>query len=114
MGLVVSILIFLVLISSLIKTISRIRLGDQLIQKTNQKLSKIEKENKKLEEMASLVQSEEYMEKQFRDKLGLVKEGEIVLVLPEADILRKLAPVVPKDEEVPLKPNWRKWVDLFL
>ena len=89
-------------------------MGDDLIKKTATKLEKIDEENKKLAEQAELIQSEEFMEKQLRDNLGLAKEGEIVLVLPEADILRKLAPVVPKDEEEPLKPNWRKWMDLFI
>ncbi len=114
MGLVGGIAIFIGLASSLVKSIKRIRVGDDLIKRTSLKLEKLEEENKKLATQTEVIQSEEFMEKQLRDKLGLAKEGEIVLVLPEADILRKLAPVIPKDEEVPLKPNWKKWLDLFI
>ena len=114
MGLVGGIAIFIGLTSSLIKSIKRIRMGDDLIKKTAVKLEKLNEENKKLALQAEVVQSEEFMEKQLRNKLGLAKEGEIILVLPEADILRKLSPIVPKDEEAPLKPNWQKWIDLFI
>ena len=114
MGLVGGIALFLILASSLIKSIKRIKMGDDLINKTSLKLEKLDEENKKLAEQAEIIQSEEFMEKQLRDKLGLAKEGEIVLVLPEDDILRKLAPIIPEEEDFKPKPNWQKWVDLFI
>jgi cell division protein FtsB len=114
MGLVGSIAIFLVLASSLVKSLKRIQIGDSVIEKTKVKISKVEEENKRLEDQLNVVKSEEYSEKQLRDKLGLAKEGEIILVLPEADIVRKLSPQIPEEEEVKPKPNWQKWLDLFM
>lgn len=113
MGLVGGIVVFVILISSLIKSISRIKVGDSVIEKTKVKIEKAEAENAKLAEQLKITQSEEFLEKQLRDKLGLAKEGEIILVLPEADIVRKLAPQIPIEIEIKPKPNWQKWVDLF-
>lgn len=112
-GFVFLLIIFVVLVSSFIKSIKRIKEGDVLIEKTNIKLEKLNQENKKLEDQLKITQSEEFVEKQLRDKLGLAKEGEIILVLPDNETLKKLAPVMPSEEEIILKPNWMKWIDLF-
>lgn len=113
MGLVLPILVFTILASSLFKSVSRIKQGDEIIKKTETRLEKLNEENKKLEEQVQIVSSPEYVEKQLRDKMGLVKEGEIVLVLPEPEIVKKLAPKLSFNEVVPLKPNYQKWFDLF-
>lgn len=113
MGLVGSIVVFAILASSMLKSLKRIKEGDILIEKTKSRLEKINEENKKLSEQLQITESEDFIEKQLRDKLGLAKEGEIILVLPEPEIVKKLAPVLPKDEEVKLKPNWQKWLELF-
>ena len=113
MGLVGSVAIFIVLASSMVKSLRRIKEGDVIIEKTNSRLEKINEENKKLSEQLQVTQSEEFLEKQLRDKLGLAKEGEKVVVLPESDIVRKLAPVIPQEEEIKPKPNWQKWIDLL-
>lgn len=113
MGLVAAVVIFMVLASSLIKSLRRIKEGNTVIEKTKIKLLKINEENKKLAEQLEITQSEEFIEKQLRDKLGLAKVGEIVLVLPEASIVKKLSPIIPEEEEVKPKSNWQKWVELF-
>lgn len=113
MGLVGGITVFLTLTSSSLKSLKRIKEGDLLIEKTRVRLEKINQENQKLTEQLQISQSEEFVEKQMRNKLGLAKEGEIIIVLPEPEIVRKLAPTLPQDEEVKLKPNWQKWLDLF-
>jgi len=113
MGLVGSVAIFIVLASSMVKSLRRIKEGDVIIEKTQSRLEKINEENKKLSEQLQVTQSEEFLEKQLRNKLGLAKEGEIILVLPEASVVRKLSPIIPEEEEVKPKPNWKKWLELF-
>ena len=113
MGLVASVIVFFVLASSLIKSIKRIQMGDTVIEKTKIKIEKVNEESKKLSEQLKITQSEEFLEKQLRNKLGLAKEGEIILVLPEASVVRKLSPIIPEEEEVKPKPNWKKWLELF-
>ena len=112
-GLIASVVIFLILVSSLIKSLKRINEGKALVKRNEAKLEKIQKENERLEEQLKIIQSDEFVEKQLRNKLGLVKEGEIVVVLPEADIVKKLSPIIPEEEEAKPKPNWQKWMELF-
>src|SRR3989339_2001789 len=104
-GLIASVVIFLILVSSLIKSLKRINEGKALVKRNEAKLEKIQKENERLEEQLKIIQSDEFVEKQLRNKLGLVKEGEIVIVLPEDDIVKKLSPVIPEEEEIKPKPN---------
>lgn len=113
MGLVGALVVFLILASSMLKSLKRIREGDVLIEKTRVRLEKIDQENQKLTEQLQMTESEEFVEKQMRNKLGLAKEGEIIIVLPEPDIVKRLVPILPKDEEIRLKPNWQKWLELF-
>ncbi len=84
-----------------------------LLEKNRQNLTKIWEENKKLEQQLEILKSDFYIEKQLRDKLGLAKEGEIILVLPEPEIVKKLAPKLPEPVVVKPKPNWQKWLEIF-
>lgn len=113
MGLIAGVVVFLTLISSLFKSVTRIKVGNALIEKTKVKIEKSEAENQKLEEQLKITQSEEFMEKQLRNKMGLAKEGEIILVLPEADIVKRLSPQIPIEEDIKPKSNLQKWVELF-
>jgi cell division protein FtsB len=113
MGLIASVAVFAILASSMVKSVKRIKMGDDLIAKTKQKVQKQDEENKKLAEQVNIFQSQDFLEKQLRNKLGLAKEGEIILVLPEPDIVKKLAPQIPEEEEIKPKPNWQKWVEMF-
>lgn len=112
-GLLSALAMFLVLLSSLIKSVKRINEGQNIIEKNKVRLEKINEENEKLKAQVNTIQSDEYMEKQLRDKLGLAKEGEIVIVMPEAEIVKKLSPVIPEEEVIKPKTNWQKWMELF-
>lgn len=112
-GLLGSLTLLLVLFSSLFKSIARINEGKKIVLKDKIKLEKIVSEKNKLEEQLKITESEAYVEKQLRNKLGLVKEGEVVVVLPEASIVKKFAPQVPEDEVAKPKSNWQKWLELF-
>lgn len=105
--------LILLLVLNLAKDVGRARDIDEQINDEKLKLAKIEAENKRLELELARAQSENFIEKQVRDKLGLGREGEAIVVLPDAETLRKLAPVI-KTEEVKLPdPNWLKWKKLF-
>ncbi len=112
-GLATALVLFLILLSSLTKSLKKLKEGENQISKNEIKLEKIRQENERLSSQLKIVQSDEYLEKQLRDKLGLAKEGEIVLVLPEASVVKKLSPQIPEEEEVKPKPNWQKWLELF-
>ena len=110
--------LFLLLISialslSLYRSITRTGAVNLGIEEAQEQVDKLKEENQRLEEKIKAVRNIEFVEKQLRDKLGLAKEGEIVIVLPEDDVLRKLAPKIEEVEEVLPDPNWKKWAKMF-
>jgi cell division protein FtsB len=98
---------------SLLSGISRMKNVNSRIDREEEKVEKLKKENEDLQRELEFVQSEEYIEKQLRDNLGLAKEGETVVILPDEDIVRKFAPRNDKEEEILPDPNWKKWMKLF-
>ncbi len=109
------IVLVLVLFFSLVRNVLVLKSANSKIAASKEDLEKIKRENLELVEKARYIQSEEFLEKQLRDKLGLGKIGETVVVLPDRETLKKLSP--SWDEEEPLvlpDPNWKKWLKLFL
>lgn len=107
------IFIFLLMLTSLIRNILRAVEADKRIEKMQSRVGKLKEENEALKEELAVTKSEESIEKQLRDKLGLAKEGEIVIVLPDEEILESLAPSLEEEEETLPDPNWKKWLKLF-
>jgi len=105
--------LFLVLSISLIRNVIKISQAGKVVGEASLRVEILKEENLKLQERLSEVQGEAYVEKELRDKLGLAKEGETVLVLPEEDIVRSLAPKLTEEEETLPDPNWKKWLKLF-
>ncbi|OGM84628.1 hypothetical protein A2376_03270, partial [Candidatus Woesebacteria bacterium RIFOXYB1_FULL_47_31] len=85
---------------SLVRNVSKIADAEKRISKAQERVEKLRKENEETERRLAEVKGEEYIEKQLRDKLGLAKEGEIVVVLPDEETLRKIAPGIAEEEDV--------------
>ena len=96
-GLAAWVLAIFLLVSTL-RNIARVRAINSLVQDEKDKVEQMKAENAKLQAQIAQTQGEAFIEKQIRDKLGLAKAGEAVVVLPDADILRKLAPETPVEE----------------
>jgi cell division protein FtsB len=107
------ILLSVLLVISLARNILKITSADKKIEESESELEELKIESQELKVEVKALQSEEHIEEQLRDKLGLAKEGEIVLVLPDEEILKKLAPRQVNEEEALPNPLWKKWLDLF-
>ena len=106
------IIFFMLFISSLSQTSKKIQKVNLEVTLREEELKKLKEEQSELKIKLEEITSQEYIERQLRNELGLTKENEIVLVLPPDDILIKLLPVV-EEEVVEIKPNWRKWAEVF-
>lgn len=71
-------------------------------------LSNRTKENKKLEEELQQIGTDQYAEKIARDTLGLVKEGEAIVILPGTG--SRNSNQKAGSERI---SNWEKWWQLF-
>ncbi len=98
---------------SLARNIVSFTSAKRKLSQESEKIAKLEKEVQIVEQQVKSVKKEEFVEKEARDKLGLAKEGEIVIVLPEDTVLAQLAPKIPQADEFLPEPNWKKWANLF-
>jgi len=105
--------LILILVLSVARNVSRdVQVGKQ-IQAEKAKIAKMQADNQKLEEELTQTQNPSFIEKEVRDKLGLGKTGEAIVVLPDEDTLRNLAPQMPVEINTLPDPNWVKWKKLF-
>ena len=112
-GIVTWILIVL-LLGSTVKNLQKVTGIRNAVQAEKQKVEKMKEDNAALQAQIAQIQSPEFIEGQIRNKLGLVKPGEAIVVLPDADTLRKLAPQMPVEVETLPDPNWKRWMKLFI
>jgi cell division protein FtsB len=98
---------------SLIRNVFRILAASKRIDEAKGRVERLADENEELKRQLALTQSEAFIETQFRDRLGLSKDGEIIVVLPDEETLRKIAPTTPEEEETLPDPPWKKWLKLF-
>ena len=107
--LVLAIIVGIILVVNSIKKLLTFRTTTQKVAEAQMRLEALREENKKLKEQLEYTKSEEFREREIRDKLGLVKEGEAMVVLPkENDENSKLETRNSKP-----RPNWQKWWNLF-
>jgi len=91
---IVFIVISLLMLASLSRNIIKVREAKERLKEKEEYIEKIKGENEE-------------------DKLGLAKEGETIIVLPDEETIRKFAPSDEKEEEILPDPNWKKWLKLF-
>ena len=110
---IVYIIISLLMLASLARNIIKVRGAKERLKEKEDRIEKIRRENEELSQKAETFKSDEFIEKQLRDKLGLAKEGEMIVVLPDKETIKKFAPNDEKEEEILPDPNWKKWLKLF-
>jgi len=107
------IIFFVLLTLSLARNVVRILRAGEKVTEAEARVEKLKKENEELKKRLDTVGSEEYIEKQLRDNLGLARQEEIVIVLPDEETLRALAPRTQSEQEVLPDAIWKKWMNLF-
>lgn len=96
----------------LVKNIFKLFSVEDRIEGIKDKIVLEEKEREDLLRRNDEINTPGFIEEEARDKLGFVKEGEVVVVLPPDDYLRSLVPRLEEESSVDL-PNWIKWWKLF-
>jgi cell division protein FtsB len=107
-------IIILLLIVSLGRNITRTIDVQKRIEKKEQEIQKLQDRNEELKQELTVLSSDQFTESQLRDKLGLAKEGEYIIILPDDEVLKTLLPEKEIEPETLPLPTWEKWLDLFL
>lgn len=85
--------------------------ASQRINKEKEKIAQLTQKNEELREKLKEIQTEEFVEREARDSLGLAKEGETVVVIEEESITGSTGTTsITGGEDLPV---WRQWVRLF-
>ena len=74
-------------------------------------LGRIQDENKWLQSEFEYAQSPEFIEQEARNRLGLGREGEEVVLLPKSQI--SSPNIQTKEEKEEILTNWKRWWRLF-
>ena len=72
-------------------------------------VDRLNKDNQNLEELISYFQTDEFKEKEAKDKLNLVKKGEKVVFLKEKEVIKKKEMPDQKPEVTVDRPNYYYW-----
>ncbi|MBI2011254.1 septum formation initiator family protein [Candidatus Daviesbacteria bacterium] len=107
---VITLLIILVIISLGRQIIGALQAGDRL-DTTTERLVRLQQENRLLKEKLKDTQRLDFIEEQARDKLGLAKENEVIVIIPESEV-KKVLSLNKGKEEIKLS-NWQGWLKLF-
>jgi cell division protein FtsB len=78
------------------------------ITQAQKELSFQKQENQRLKAVLSYSQTQEFIEKEARDKLFMVKEGEQKVLIPQESENSNGNPPSGGND-----PNWKKWWNLF-
>lgn len=98
---------------SLFRNILKVNEAKNRVQREKERVVKLEQEGKILEEELKKMQGNEFLESQLRDKLGLAKKGESVVILPDPETLKSLVPEIPDEKDYLPDPPYIKWLKLF-
>ena len=104
------ILVVLVIAYNLIiQIMASTKSGERLSEAANV-VYKLEIKNKQLKDKLSQIQSPQFIEQEARNKLGLAKKGETLVVIPE----EKLKSVLGTSQSAMIRlPNWLGWLKVF-
>lgn len=103
----VLILGLLLLIRNLAISLGSILRNARAAEALKEKLVAKKRENQFLSQRLYIVQKNEFIAQEARQKLGLVKKGEYIIIAPPP-------PQKAETKSVPEDANWEKWLKLFL
>ena len=106
----VSMLLFAAyLIISLSRSLWDLWQKQENLLKAQTNVERLRQENNRLQSELEYVQTDEFVEREAREKLKLVKPNETVVLIPENVLRAATASAVP----TPAPPNWEQWMRLF-
>ena len=103
------VLVSIILVVNSTKRILTFRATSMKVTEVQTRLDELRRENEALKKELEYKKSDEFAEEEIRNKLGMVKEGETVVIIPKEED----QPSSAKAIEGKQKPNWEKWRDLF-
>lgn len=108
-----NVILFLAVIVTLVLAVNSYRrIGDfrsaaKTVDERQAYLEDLKKKNEELKKELEYKESTQFAELEIRNKLGLAKPGETVVMVPKEETKNQ------KPETRDQRPNWRKWKELL-
>ncbi|KKR76838.1 MAG: hypothetical protein UU21_C0003G0031 [Candidatus Levybacteria bacterium GW2011_GWA2_40_8] len=102
---VISVIVLLVVINNLARSIYDLLKKQDIITSAQTQFEEEKFENEELRRELAKIDNKDFIEKEARDKLFLVKPDEKEVILPETETQTK--------EEKKESPNYQKWLEIF-
>jgi cell division protein FtsB len=109
---ILPILVGILLIISLSRDLQQLLEARERIEKEQEEVEFLEAEQQELAQELEYVMSDEFVEKEAREKLLMSRPGETVILLP-SEGENETDQDNDQDDEKRLA-NWEKWIQLFL
>ncbi len=109
------IILGLLVIIQLSRSIINIYGGGGRVGELAAEVVELQKEKEELEREKAFRQTQEFVEREARDKLRMVKDGERIVVLPDTQKnaetnVEERGKVIGEES----RPNWKRWIDFWL
>lgn len=101
------ILALLIIIKNIIVSIFELQNNSQIVVKLKTQEERERQQEQFLKERLYYAKTPEFIERQAREKLGMVKEGEYIVLAPPTNLNEKSVKTESNT------PNWEKWWKLF-
>ena len=105
--LILAIIFAVFLVVNSVRRIVTFKGTSEKVSEAGEKLESLRSENEQLKQELTYKKSEEFKEAEIRNKLGLVREGEALVIIPKEE---NQQPATSNQQPV---PNWQKWRELF-
>jgi cell division protein FtsB len=101
------IVILLLLIKNIVSSIVTLRQNSRIVTELEEREKEELQRREFLKQQLHFSNTQEFIESQAREKLGMVKPGEHIVLMPPQE--------VENEEEIKIDttPNWKKWWNLF-
>lgn len=108
---------YLILAYNLTRSIVVLWYKKDIIVDSQEALTQAQAENARLKAKLEEVNSPDFIDKEARNRLGMIKEGEKLVLLPSSQINQLSEETSlsdqPEDKKADNLPNWKKWWKLF-
>lgn len=104
---IIATIILLLVIKNNISGVFKTLEDENTAENLKEKLAEEQKESRFLKERLFNVKTNQFIEKEAREKLGMSRPGEYIVIAPTS------TPLNEERIEIDTKPNWLKWWKLF-
>ncbi len=110
---IVSIFVLAVSLKTFWDNFLRFKEASSSVEEKERIVESLKVENESIKKRIEELGSDLYIERRLRDSLGMAKEGEVVVILPDDEELEKLVTDFEPRKVQEEKPVWQRWFDVF-